>query len=144
MNKKRMWQWINVIIGVLTFVLVFIGWSISDAKHERILKENLEYEINVNIRIIDDFLDNSERIREGDDIVGRLAYEDLEKYREIERNKDLRDKMRKIIEDMKNYNRIIEKIDADNMVGNSNVDTEISNANLIKSNLVWMNQTLFN
>ncbi|MFH0712132.1 MAG: hypothetical protein V1889_03385 [archaeon] len=126
---------IGLVVTLITFILVISGWSYQVMTNNNIIKANLKYEISDNLRKIDIFLE----IYDSDiKTTGKLEFRYLEKYRDISKDKNIRDKLAKIMSDIQTYNNGID------LINNNEVDkvyrtiTQNSNAELIKSNLEFI------
>jgi hypothetical protein len=126
---------LGLVVALITLVFVIIGWSYQDMKINNILKDNLRYEINDNIRKIDIFL---EIFDSNIKTTGRLEAKYLVEYRGVSKDKNIRDKLAKIISDIQTYNDGMDLIDNGKVDENYSMTTQKSNAELIKSNLEFI------
>jgi hypothetical protein len=150
-KKNINYQVISIIISIITIFLVISGWSIALYNQQRndqeILKNNLDYEIEINIRILEEAIKANENYENNSEFSGaKLDYYYLQKYRDNIIDSDYNDKIGQLIKDIKVYNQRVDQI----LILSSNtkdisydINVQISNGKGIKQNLNYIKNRLF-
>jgi hypothetical protein len=125
-------------LALFTLIIVISGYSWHDYSENKDIKENLKWDIDKNLEEINEFLDIVENYpQEGVFTTLQLDTTNLENYRLIEKDEELRKLIGATIFTIKAFNKQIDQMLIDG-VNQFNLGASEDNAQTIKSNLEYI------